>query len=454
MNKERLYIKPTMVKSVKDFDSKFSKRYFKEGDIVNVRDCNPIWIDRNHACASDCDLTILYVNNGNPHMDSGYSYLPYAVEPLSYMRELKRTATITDALEEIKDYYNKLSQEYTEWLGHSWQDLVPQKESRPTQQLPTPKKEEVQMETTQSQTTMKLDFGMSLESLISTQTEQLIKANVEDYIQQPLGELVKKEVASLKPTLIRIPERKDIKIEGKLHAKFKDVLFLAQIEKQCMIVGEAGSGKTHLCSQIATALDTEFRSISCSGGMSEAHILGRMLFDGEYVPSDFITIYENGGVFLFDEIDAADSNTLLVINSALANGYVSVPNRKSNPVAKRNDNCVIIVSGNSWGSGSSNYHGRNYLDAAFLDRFSASKVDVTYDEKLEKELAGEDHMDVLNKFWGFRKNVKKYDLNRVVSTRTIISAVRQRLSGATEGEIFNRFFLGWTPEEVAKAKND
>ena len=451
MNKDRLYIKPTMVKSIRDFQIKFSKRYFAEGDVVDVRGCNPIWLERNNAGASDCDLIIRSIESGCPYMDSGYTYLPYAVNPLDYMRELKRVASVDNALEELKDHYNLMSSEYTQHLGHSWQDLLSRRPAQ-TQQLPTPKKEETKMETTQSQTTMKLDLGMSLESLISAQTEQLIKANVEEYIQQPLGQIVKKEVASLKPTFIKIPERKDIKIEGKLHKKFKDVLFLAQIEKQCMIVGEAGSGKTHLCSQIAKSLDTEFRSISCSGGMSEAHILGRMLFDGTYVPSDFITVYENGGVFLFDEIDAADSNTLLVINSALANGYVSVPNRKDNPIARRNDNCVIIVSGNSWGSGSSNYHGRNYLDAAFLDRFSASKVDVTYDESLEKDLAGEEHTDMLHKFWGFRKNVKKYDLNRVVSTRTIISAVRQKLSGATEGEIFNRFFLGWTPEEVAKAK--
>lgn len=37
--------------------------------------------------------------------------------------------------------------------------------------------------------------------------------------------------------------------------------------------------------------------------------------------------YEEGGVFLLDEVDAADANVLLVINQALANGHLPVPNR-------------------------------------------------------------------------------------------------------------------------------
>ena len=66
-----------------------------------------------------------------------------------------------------------------------------------------------------------------------------------------------------------------------------------------------------------------FGFISCSAGMSESQLLGRMVPTGaqgqfEFLGTQFLDCFENGGVFLFDELDAADSNVLLVINAALA----------------------------------------------------------------------------------------------------------------------------------------
>ena len=220
-----------------------------------------------------------------------------------------------------------------------------------------------------------------------------------------------------------------------------------------MLVGPAGTGKTTLASQVAKALKLPFAAISCSAGMSEAHLTGRMLFDGRYVQSEFVDIYENGGVFLFDEIDAADPNTLLVINSALANGYMNLVNRPKKPKAIRHKNTIIIVSGNTFGSGSNQYHGRNYLDAAFLDRFAVTKITIGYDEDLEYDLCSEteEQHSLLNIFHTFRKNVKKYELNRVVSTRVIVEAARQLKAGMTQKEIVNRFVAGWTKDEINKA---
>lgn len=133
-------------------------------------------------------------------------------------------------------------------------------------------------------------------------------------------------------------------------------------------------------------MELPFHHISCSQGMSEAHITGRMLFDGAYVSSEFVECYENGGVFLFDEIDAADANVLMIINSAIANGYLSLPNRKEKSKAVRHENFICIISGNTFGTGSVEYSGRGYLDAAFLDRFSMSKMFIDYDVTIEKAI--------------------------------------------------------------------
>lgn len=292
--------------------------------------------------------------------------------------------------------------------------------------------------------------GLDMNALIGQGIKNAIDGIAPKEIDKRLKKYADEALKHIKPMIIKVPERKDITMTKRVHASFQDTLFLAQIERQLFMSGPAGTGKTTLSANVAEAMGLDFSAISCSAGMSEAHLLGRMLFDGQYVQSDFVKAYENGGVFLFDEIDAADSNTLLVINSALANGYVSVPNRKDNPRATRHEDFICIVAGNTWGHGGIEYQGRNNLDAAFLDRFSNSKVEVNYDTDLEQEICG-DNKELYASFSSIRKNVTKYKMRRIVSTRTFVSGVKQVTAGQTLIKVIDRFFIGWSDEEVRKA---
>jgi len=284
-------------------------------------------------------------------------------------------------------------------------------------------------------------FGKALEELIKEKAEEL---------KPEVLEILKAELQKLKPTNIRITGRKSTgQVVGYKHKMFRESVFLCEQERQLMLVGPAGSGKTTLASQISEAFSIQFGHISCSAGMSEAHLLGRMLFDGTYVPSEFVKCYEQGGVFLFDEIDAADSNTLLVVNSALANGYMSVPNRKDDPIATRHEDFICIVAGNSWGYGSNSYQGRGYLDAAFLDRFAVCKIEIEYDEELERDIAGE-HDIVLERMWEIRKIITQNRMKRIMSTRSIVSAIRQTIAGRSLKQIEKVFTTGWAKDEKRK----
>ncbi len=276
------------------------------------------------------------------------------------------------------------------------------------------------------------------------------KIYVEANLERALDSIVQEAVKKLTPNYVKVGERKEIKIEGRLHKAYKESLFLCQHERQLFISGPAGSGKTTLGEQIAQSLGLKFYHISCSAGLSEAHLLGRMLFDGSYVSSDFVKAYEEGGIFLFDEIDAADANTLLILNSGLANGMISVPNRKGKTTAKRHKDFICIAAANTWGHGSFEYHGRNHLDAAFLDRFAMSKVQVDYDKQLEKDIAAS-QPDLATELWKVRQNCEKNKVRKVVSTRAFISGVRQMAAGKSLEEVLDRFFIGWTKEERAKA---
>ena len=235
-----------------------------------------------------------------------------------------------------------------------------------------------------------------------------------------------------------------------VHGKFDDICRLARLYKNVMLVGPAGTGKTTIGSQVAKAFDTDFAHISVTAGMSEAHLLGRMLFDGSYVESDFVRIYENGGVFLLDEFDSADSNCAVVLNSALANGFMSVPNRKDKPTAKRHPNCIILACANTWGTGGGTvqYTGRNKLDSATLDRFCSSKVEVDYDAKLEKALANS--TPLYNVLLNLRKECKRQNILRIISTRLFMNGQIWMNDGGELSDYIKQITIDWTSEEKSK----
>jgi MoxR-like ATPase len=122
-------------------------------------------------------------------------------------------------------------------------------------------------------------------------------------------------------------------------------------------------------------------------------------------------------VFLLDEWDGADSNMLLVLNAALANGHMAVPNRAKKPQAKRHKNCYIFAAGNTWGTGADwEYVGRNQLDASSLSRFACATLEITYDEELEKFLTS-DVPELFEAFMKVRASANANKVRRILGTR-------------------------------------
>ena len=106
---------------------------------------------------------------------------------------------------------------------------------------------------------------------------------------------------------------------------------------------------------------------------------------GDTVVSEFVRIYGGGGVFLFDELDAADENLLLGVNAAIANNVFFNP--ATGKKIDQHPDFIPVAAMNTLGLGSGrDYNARNRLDAATLDRWNMGRVQIKLDPRIEESM--------------------------------------------------------------------
>ena len=202
------------------------------------------------------------------------------------------------------------------------------------------------------------------------------------------------------------------------------------------LVGPKGTGKTRLARDISDELGVPFGMVSMTSGTSPSAFNGRpMVADdgtlalihaiaaqieatddakkaaelaaearriaserhekGDTVMSQFVKCYGGGGVFLFDEMDAADENLLLGVNAALANNKFANP--ATGEIIEQHPDFIPVAGMNTLGLGAGrDYNSRNRLDAATLDRWNCGRVLITLDPRIEESM-----------FWGIINREQK-----------------------------------------------
>jgi MoxR-like ATPase len=171
------------------------------------------------------------------------------------------------------------------------------------------------------------------------------------------------------------------------HRNFPELLQLLADHQHVMLVGPTGGGKTTAAMHAAQALrDAEgapltFYARPCTMTDVSSDWFGYNSSHG-YEPSLFRRAYENGGLFVAEEIDAGNPSITTGIHMAVENGVGAFPDR----MVKMHQDFRFVSTANTWGHGADRqYVGRNPLDAATLDRFW--QMDWEYDEQLERALA-------------------------------------------------------------------
>lgn len=167
-----------------------------------------------------------------------------------------------------------------------------------------------------------------------------------------------------------------------VHSKSSEVRTLINANIAVLLTGEKGSGKTTLVEQVAAELELKFYSISMTRQTTLSHLLGFMSVNGTYVPSLLKECFENGGLFLLDELDAGDPNVLLALNT-IENGYITFPTG----LVRAHADFRLVATANPQDQHSF-YTGRTKLDAATMDRFD--EIEIPRDEDLERSLVDPD----------------------------------------------------------------
>ncbi len=204
------------------------------------------------------------------------------------------------------------------------------------------------------------------------------------------------------------------------HEKFEQVLTQVQLDEPVMLIGPAGSGKNFAVSQIAEGLGLPM--YYTNNASNEFKLTGFIDAGGTYRGTEFYKAFKNGGVFFLDEIDNSDPSALIVINSALANGYMAFPHE----TIERHPDFRCVAAANTWGKGSNlQYVGRNVLDGATLDRFDMVFFD--YDRKLERALYPSD--ELLEFMWSLRDAADDCRIPHIVSTRAIGKCFKKEAYG-------------------------
>lgn len=293
---------------------------------------------------------------------------------------------------------------------------------------------------------------LKVNSMLIQAVEELKKKT--DFLDQSVYELEKAKDQPAGPVTVEIKkEGKPVKVlkDKILPKNYKRVLDLAMARRNILLTGSPGCGKTYLARLVADSLDLEFGGISCTSEMSKSELIGRMVPNMSkgtdvYQSTDFVKLYKNGGLFLLDELDAADANVLLTLNTALANGYINLPIGR----AEMHPDFVLIATANTFGVGNSRtFAGRNQLDGATLDRFHIGTVLCDYDRDVERSLCP--NPKALHVFWKIRDGINKASMKRVISTRFIQDSYKMMtVCEWTVPQCLTGFFESWSQAEVQK----
>lgn len=264
---------------------------------------------------------------------------------------------------------------------------------------------------TTTKTTTTMDANQQLAEAIKVIASQTAGAVDIEQVKSIVVEEVRKASIPKVVTLeVKVPAKSEPNKVGMQHKDFDKLLNLVANKVPVMMTGDAGSGKTFGAKSVAKALDLDFRIVSFNNEMSLGRTMGFMNANGQYVRTAVRDMYENGGVLILDEVDAANPNVSMALNNLLDGDEYSFDDAQ----ISRHPEFRYVACANTYGKGANKkFSSRNKQDDAFLDRFIY--MDWGYDEVLERNIFG--NTEATEVVFKIRANANKMGMNGLVTPR-------------------------------------
>jgi hypothetical protein len=276
--------------------------------------------------------------------------------------------------------------------------------------------------------------------------EPLIDAKMRDYKVDPeefrtlatdvAYETAKKLIEERVTTthVVEVHGEKGVATISGAHKQMPTLLEWVAMGENVYVWGPPGGGKTTAASQVAKALGLQFGYLSVNLQTPESRLVGFIAPNTtDYHRTMFRECYENGGVFLLDEVDNGADSLLTSLDGALDNKICAFPDR----LVDMHPNFVCIAAANTAGRGGSIMHaGRRQQDSAFVDRFSY--LEWEYDEDLETNIVRSICPDDVAFEWlkwvrAVRNYVTENDIKLVVSPRSSYRGAKALARGMSMG---------------------
>ena len=205
------------------------------------------------------------------------------------------------------------------------------------------------------------------------------------------------------------------------------------------ITGQSGNGKTAMVEQICAELKREMYRVNFTPLTDESDLLGdKTLVDGNVIFEEgvVITAMKRGALLLLDEIDYATAQGFTVLQSVLEGKPFL--NKKTGEMVHPVPGFNVVATANTKGKGSDDgrFVGTQFLNEAFLERFSITMEQEYPTKKVESNILFGEFKETMNdpqtEFVGYltdwaetiRKTFDDGGANETMSTRRLLHIAR------------------------------
>ena len=310
---------------------------------------------------------------------------------------------------------------------------------------------------------VKPNFNRPVTPVLNTSVIQTVKTDIADAAHLaaasqvvPLQIVPKKETSSFEKeapnesVLLNSPPKS---YNGFYFPEFlPNFLNRIRAKRNIFIAGESGTGKSDMIQKLADFYGQTLIRINFHQGVTESSLIGK------YVVKNSETVFAYGLVplamkkgfwLLLDEIDYAEPEHTSVLQ-AILEGKSLVLTSNEGEILEPNPSFRIFATGNTTGRGDStdSYHGTNFMNSAFLDRWTIFKMDYSKREsKIINSIINDLELSkkIIRIFELFRGLKKNGDINNAVfSTRRMMNIAEalkmgDSLKDAFHFELFTRF---------------